>query len=115
MRPYSKGVRKELQSLAELASDREMASALEDLHQHFMRWKRGEISPHKLNDLIHQHHNGTSRELWKIYCMDRDFIVARAVVRGVLKESELSEQLRSTIARQIESLQFILNDGEEGD
>lgn len=93
----TKSQRRELRKLAELAYDRELGIALEKLEAHFKRWRRGEISPHDLNELIHEHHDGVSRELWNFYNNKPDFTVPLAIAKGTIAENEVPPILRDCI------------------
>ncbi|MBN1759772.1 MAG: hypothetical protein JW863_15705 [Chitinispirillaceae bacterium] len=98
---YPKKVRKELRQLAGIAYDRDMEKALCELESHFRRWRAGEISPHDLNNLIHKHHDGISRELWKFYNLSPDITVPRSVVDGTIREDEISSEVMEHIAESI--------------
>lgn len=88
---------------AGVAHDRELSKALLNLWAHFQRWQRGELSATELNDVIHQFHNGASRNIWKTYATNRlESAVAFAVATGVLRADELPSELRQHIAGLIE-------------
>ncbi|VFN01465.1 MAG: hypothetical protein BECKG1743D_GA0114223_105663 [Candidatus Kentron sp. G] len=104
MREYPKSIRKELRRLTGLAHEREMALALGRLEQEFGSWRKGEISPHELNDRIHKHHNGTARNLWSIYTGNDNLAVVRAVCLGVIERSEIAKETLATISDQIDGM-----------
>ena len=88
---YPKAVRKELNTLASTAYERELDSALEVLYESFNKWKAKQIDGFELNQLIHEFHQKKSRELWNMYNdKDEDFIVIRAMRLGILKPEEIS-------------------------
>ena len=95
---YPKAVRKELNTLASTAYERELDDALGDLYKSFTKWKARQIDCFELNQLIHEFHRKKSRELWNIYNdKDEDFIVTRAVRLGVLKPGEISAKTAEAI------------------
>ncbi len=61
---YPKSVRKELNTLASTAYERELDRALGELYKHFKEWKNKEIDCFDLKQLIHEFHQKKSRELW---------------------------------------------------
>ncbi len=95
---YPKAVRKELNTLASTAYEREMDGVLEELYAKFHQWKNKEIDCFQLNQMIHEHHQKKSRELWKFYNLaDNDVVVVRAVRLGVLKPGEISPKTAEAI------------------
>ena len=57
--------RKHIREMTGVAYEREMAAALDTLLAAFQKWKQGGMSLFKLDEEIHQYHNGTARELYK--------------------------------------------------
>ncbi len=105
MSDYPKSIRKKLFALTCEAHERELARELTALAVKFDEWKAGHIDAGDLDHLIHKHHNGPSRELFKFYNGGDDrFAVAHAVVEGVLKEDEIPEDIWSHIERQMQFL-----------
>lgn len=99
---WSKKQRKELRELQGLAWERELSEALRSLRQEFDAWEQGEISAFELSDRIHKFHNGRSRELFHTYAGSPEaIIIESAVARGVLDESELSEDLHAGLSEGI--------------
>ena len=103
MRETPKRIKRLLREWASVAHDRDLREALADLRAHFDRLDRGEITPFELNDVIHNFHDGTSRDIWKRYASNMlEPAVASAVVAGVIVKEELPpelvEHLASTIA-----------------
>jgi hypothetical protein len=90
MEPYTKAQRKRLRRLRDIAYERELDQELEKLYQNFHKWHNKEIDGFELNELIHGHHQGASRELWKFYMnADPDTAVARAVKMGLFEAEEI--------------------------
>jgi len=101
-RPLTKAQIKEVRKLAGLAYERELAKAAGDLQGQFESWRRGEIDVFKLNERIHQFHDGISRDLYKKYVLgEATWNLAAAIRNDVVKESEVNplilENLRSLI------------------
>jgi hypothetical protein len=95
--------RKELGDLTEKAHDRELGLYLAELHSRFLQWREGEISPSELSDLIHEFHDGSARAVYKTYSnLDREQLVARAIGIGLLKESEVSDEIRERLSSSID-------------
>ena len=59
----------------------------------------------RLNDKIHEHHDKTARELWKIYeqMNDPNFAVSMALVKGIIKIEDVQENCRELVERQVEA------------
>jgi hypothetical protein len=99
---YPKSLRAEFRELVGKANERDLSQALEALEAHFERWREGEIDAFELNDLIHQHHHGPSREIWKRYDGTMpEMTVAQAVVRGLLRPDELSPAMTEIVEPQV--------------
>jgi len=82
-----------------------LTSALTDLYEEFRRWGGDEISVFDLNDLVHEFHNGISRELYKRYAMgSHELGVIYALRRGVLGADEVGHEL--TAALDLEADEF---------
>ena len=99
----SKSFRKIAKKLLQQAYEREQAKALESLGRGFDQWKSGEIDCWELTERIHQFHNGTSRELYKLYEMgDTKMTLARAIALDVIDEEEIPASLRESMRQTIE-------------
>ena len=83
--------RKALRNLTDIARQREMERALSDLESKFATWRSGELSCFALNDVIHEFHDGTSRDIWKRY----QFLGSVPKV-GVLQSTDGSERELNT-------------------
>ncbi len=100
---YTKSQMRQLRRLADLAYDRELSTALNELEAEFARWHAGEIVPLELSDLIHRFHDGIARDLWKEHTHVRPpQIVARAVATAVLAESDVGPALMPLLKMSIE-------------
>ena len=95
MKNYNKPTRKKLRELTGIAYERELAKALKKLHEQFNNWQAKNIDTFELNDLIHQFHQKTSREIWKLYnyAGHNDMLVARALKLGFLTKDEIGKEL----------------------
>ena len=78
----TKSQKKHLRYLVGIAYDRELGVALDWLFEIYQQWKIGEIEAWDVNEEIHKHHNGISRELYNRYAYpDPCLLVARAISR----------------------------------
>ena len=88
---------------AAIAHDRELGQALLELRTHFDRWQRGDITAAELNDLIHQFHQGDSRNIWTKYAANHlEPAIGSAIAAGILQRGELPEELLRHVAGLIE-------------
>jgi hypothetical protein len=96
-------VKRLVREWAAIAHDRELGRALLELRTQFDRWQRGEIAAADLNDLIHQFHQGPSREIWKRYATNHlEPAIGSAVAAGLVRREELPEALLRHVAGLIE-------------
>lgn len=95
MSELSKQVRKQAGDLIGIAYSRELNHHLNNLAQRFDEWRQNTLDCWELNDLIHQFHDGISRDLYKTYSYSNDqvFLISRALALGFLKKDELSKEL----------------------
>ena len=99
---WSKNQRRELRDLQGLAWERELEDALRSLLMDFKMWDRGDISAFELSDRLHKFHNGRSRELFNLYSGSLDnWWVGNTIARGVIEESQLSDDLRDVLKVEI--------------
>jgi hypothetical protein len=90
MKKYPKHIKAQLNRLMGEACERELIRELTQLATRFDEWRSGQITVDELNDLIHQYHQGSAREIYKLYNYgDADLTVARAVAQGLLAEDEI--------------------------
>ena len=103
MKQPTKAAIKHFRKLAALAHERELVKALEKVLTEFDRWKKGEIDPFKLNAKIHEHHDGTARDLYKFYVYAKpEVAVSQAIVDGILNEDDVDERYLHFLERLIE-------------
>ncbi|HEU4391469.1 MAG TPA: hypothetical protein VFV34_27000 [Blastocatellia bacterium] len=95
MRQITNAQKRHLRDLAAKAYDRGLRAALKDLHKHFASWQAGEIAAWDLNELIHEHHNGISRELYKLYTgRNPEVCVVRAITKDFIRWDEVKDDCR---------------------
>jgi hypothetical protein len=95
MKEMTKAQKRHLRDLASIAYERELAGALRNLLGHFTAWQAGKITAWDLNELVHEHHNGISRELYNLYTGPNPAVpVARAIAKGHLDRDEVEEEYR---------------------
>jgi hypothetical protein len=93
MNRLSKEAKRHFRELAGLAYERELSKAWDELLSEFNHWKEEEIDAFELSEKIHRHHDGVSRELYKLYVYGKPtYAVARALAEGILEPSEVGEQ-----------------------
>jgi hypothetical protein len=103
MQDVPKSMKRLVRHWAAAAHDRDLSNALVDLRAQFDRWQRREITAYDLNRLIHEFHQGPSREIWKRYATNHLApAVASAVAAGVLTREELPVPLLEHLAGLIE-------------
>jgi hydroxypyruvate isomerase len=90
----TKSQKRHVRELAAEAHARELGSALTTLYKDFQRWGDGEISVFDLNHLVHEFHNGVSRELYKRYVVGSvELGVMYALRQSVLTADEVGRDL----------------------
>jgi len=100
MSDLPKKLKKEINSLIEIAYSRELDKNIGQLAQKFDAWRKNEIDSWTLNDFIHTFHDGESRELYKKYNIKpNEFLVAQCLKDGYLNTSELSDELLKLTSR----------------
>ena len=102
----SKLQRRQLQQLLALAHDRALTTALHALDEQFRAWKAGELTAFDLNERLHQHHDGASREIYRNYMAgDVTLGVMLAVEKGIVAIEEVPKESRDLVARGAEVFQ----------
>jgi hypothetical protein len=103
MQDLPKPIKRALRQIMDVAYERDLHRELEKLDQSFAAWRDGTINSFELNEIIHKHHNGPSRELWSRYSYSRDddMIVASALVEGLIKEEEVPPEVLAALSQQI--------------
>ena len=100
---YTKAQKKKLRQLKDIVYERELDHSLEKLYQGFQKWRNKEIDGFELNGLIHKHHQGASREIWKFYTYaDPYMAVAHAVNQGLLEKEDIPEDILEIIDTRID-------------
>ena len=91
---YSKKQRQHLRELAAECHEIELEVAMEELYEQFQKWGGKGLNVFELNDLVHEFHNGVSRELYKRYVMmDPYFSVAYALNNNILNENSVDKEV----------------------
>lgn len=99
MEKLSKKQQAHLRVLAGRAYENELSKCLMVLDEQFGKWKSGKINVWQLSDLIHQFHDGDSRELYKYYVYGKDhpLQVAYAIRNGYLSMEDVEESCRGFV------------------
>ena len=101
MEPPTKAVKRALRELAARAHGEDLRRALLPVSAAFDRWKAGECGSGDLAQIIHEFHDGSARELYKLYNGDHRWAVAYAIANGILSvdtvPSDLLEYCRPAI------------------
>ena len=92
-----------LKALALACWEAELSRELAQLQNHFAAWAAGAVTPFDLNEMLHQFHEGISRELYERYSAGTfEANVARGIALGLLPENALDSALRQRLSTQIE-------------
>lgn len=92
--PPPKHLKSKIRELAGLAYSRALSAELGKLEAQFAEWRAQTLSPFELNQLIHEFHDGISRDLYKQYVTgEAEWAVAVALNRGLLSESDVGAEL----------------------
>ena len=103
MGDHPKRMKRLLRELAVVAHERELRRALVPVAEAFRRWENGDVSSFELSDVIHEYHDGLSRQLFVKYARPHDYTaVAHAIAIGVLDRTEVPLELLDYLARAIE-------------
>lgn len=106
-----KAIRRKTREFADQAYEEELRRALAPLAEAFERWKVRSASSVEISDLIHQFHEGPSRQLWGTYtALKPDALVARAVALGVLTRQSLPPDVAASLAHEIEAFEQLARD-----
>lgn len=91
MNDLSKKQRKIPRELIRTVYAREEDFHLEKLAQHFDAFRNHQIKGCELNQLIHEYHDGISRDIYKTYNYTKSeiYLLARAVHLGFLNAEEI--------------------------
>jgi hypothetical protein len=100
MHTTPKSVKRLVREWATVLRNRELGPALLELRTHVDRWQRGEITALDLDDLIHQFHQGSSRQIANKYeTTYLEAAIGFAITTGALRREELPEKLLEHVAR----------------
>ncbi len=103
--------RKALRELSGTAHERELTKALLELEEKFQEWRSSSISSFQLNDIIHEFHNGTNRDIWKRYSfLKPEISVPAAIASGILKEEEVPPEILEDMKRSIQFFRESIED-----
>lgn len=98
-----KRIKRLLREFAAKAHEEELRRALTPLGNAFERWSRGEAESFELSDLIHEFHQGPSRDLFVRYTRTpHDSAVAYAIASGIINRQEVPEDLLEHLALVLE-------------
>ena len=98
MKEYSRTEKRRLRELAEIAYERELKKSLTVLAATFDQWKSSKITSLELSQLLHEFDRGESRDLWSMYdTPEHDMVVARALVKGILTNKDVGEELAGVL------------------
>ena len=104
-RQFTKKQRAELKRLQDLAWERELENELASLEETFRSWRDGEIDAFDVSDEIHQFHDKRARRLYSFYLSrDNPFAVPSAIAKGIIRESEVSDELIALLRDSIEDI-----------
>lgn len=94
----TKSQRRELRELASVAHERELATQLIELDREFARFHEGELNAFELAQIVGEFHRKHTSKLSSMYTGSMvPLLAAFAVRRGVIAESEVSEELLTLI------------------
>ena len=98
---FTKAEKRFVRDLAALAWERQLRSELAKLGDAIGRMIDNQLSPHEVNDLVHEFHNGVSRDLFNRFSSNKPwFSVCRAHYDCVLTDNDIagaSEKIRHGI------------------
>ena len=106
-----KAIRRKTREFADQAYEEELRRALAPLADAFERWKVGAASSVEISDLIHEFHQGPSRQLRGTYtALEPSTLVARAVALGVIARKSLPPEVAAALADEIETFEQLARD-----
>jgi hypothetical protein len=99
MQDHRNEARRAIRGLADLAYERELARELAKVRANFNIWSAGQMTSVELAELVHQFHDGVSRQLYNRYSAGSTLshAVAMAVVRGTISATEIPELARKQL------------------
>ena len=106
-----KAIRRQTSELADQAYEEELRRALAPLAEAFERWKAGAASSVEISDMIHEFHQGPSRQLGRTYtALKPSTLVARAVSLGVIARKNLPPEVAAALADEIGTFEQLARD-----
>ena len=100
---FTKREKAQLRQLASEAWEAELSIELEKLFEEFCTWTENGMSAFDLNELIHEFHNGASRDLFKRYSiLPPEIAVARAIALDITSEESINAQLLESLQPLVE-------------
>jgi len=103
MNEFTRRERSQLRKLSMKAYERELAQELSQLEAQFAEWREDKIDSFQLGNIIHEFHNGVSRDLYKQYMnVSPHLMVAYALVEGILSEEEIQPEILKKLGQAIE-------------
>ena len=106
-----KAIRRKTREFADQAYEEELRRALAPLADAFERWKVGAASSVEISDLIHEFHQGPSRQLRGTYtALKPDALVARAVAVGVIARKSLPPEVAASLTDEIKTFEQLARD-----
>lgn len=98
-----KRIKRLLRELAAKAHEEELRRRLAPLANAFERWSRDEVDSFELSDLIHEFHQGPSRDLFVRYTTrPHNSAVACAIATGIIDRSQVTAELLEHLALALE-------------
>lgn len=92
--------RRKVRALARLAYERELSSALASLEAEFTRWRASRLDAFELSHRVHAFHDGTARDLYKLYVLgEPELVVARALEQGLVSEAEADTEVLEAVTK----------------
>jgi hypothetical protein len=89
-------------------------SKLAPLAAQFDEWRAGWIKASELSHQVYQFDKGPAHETYNFYnLMDQEFVLARAVVEGLLTEAEIPEEVWAHIGDMVRNLRRYRDHAEE--
>jgi hypothetical protein len=97
----SKKIRRQLRELLSKAYAQELSNYLHELALNFDQWRGNKITCWELSDLIHQFHNGISRELYNTYGHNGHdtILISRAVAQKLIQLDEVPSEVRELVVK----------------
>ena len=98
-----KSIRLKIKELSLKAYEMELREYLGKLYQSFQDWDNNKLKSGELTNLIHEFHNGPSREMYKYYnTVDPELAVARAYVLKYFDSDDIPEEVFPFISESID-------------